>query len=352
MPHIAQHEAAELWELCRDHAVAAAKLRQALGTCQDPQLRDQLQRHAQHFQQAAQRLYQLLQEPGAAAYAGTWQAATGVTWQATPGPGVGQVGTYAGPQAGMQAGQAYGAGIQPGDVVLAGDCLRLCKTFAVQCVWGATESSHPAREALFQLAGEHLRMADEHYRWLEQRGVYASPRADQAAIQQYTGKLQQLMTMGQATAPYAYAAAAQASPSYGYPGAGQGAMAGGYGQGTPAHGYAAYGQGGGPSGAYGWGQPGGYGAGQAGTHGAGETGRYGGGEAGPQAGAYGGGAGGEYGYGGAYPGAYTGAYADDEGRGYGEAAGEARAEGFGGYRAYARAGDEEPRERRPEGDAY
>lgn len=227
MPQIAQHEAAELWELCRDHAVAASKLQMAAQMCQDPQLRQTVQRHAQEFQQAAQRLYQLLQQPGQSPYAGTWQTAPGATWQVNPGQAMGQASAYA---AGYGPG-SYGAGVQPVDVMVAGDCLRMCKTFAVQCVWGATEAAHPAREVLYQLAGEHLRMADEHYRWLEQRGVYASPKADQTTIQQYSGKLQQLMAMSQGATPYAHAAVAQVSPAYGHPGAqGFGGQAhGGYG---------------------------------------------------------------------------------------------------------------------------
>lgn len=224
MPHIAQHQAAELWELCRDHAVSAAKLRALAQSCQDSQLRSTLERHASEFQQAAQRLMQFLQEPGSAAHAGqghagwqggwqadtqaTWRANTGATWQAhghqavnqSYGHGYGQsYGQAAGfAHAGYTADQARGE--RALDIALASDCLRLCKTFAVQCIWGATESSEPARTYLYQLAGEHLRMAQEHYRWLEQQGVYASPKADQQAIHEYTSKLNQLFQIGQSVA--------------------------------------------------------------------------------------------------------------------------------------------------------
>ena len=211
MPHIAQHQAAELWELCRDHAVAGAKLRALASCCQDQQLHHTLQRHAGEFQQAAQRLMQFLHEPGsyAGGYAGSWQWPSSVTWQ-TPGQASWQGGASAQWQAQSYpagtnqvagaAGAATQASGQALDIALASDCLRMCKTFAVQCIWGATESSEPARSYLYQLAGEHLRMAQEHYRWLEQRGVYASPRVDQPSINEYTQKLQQIMQMGQAVA--------------------------------------------------------------------------------------------------------------------------------------------------------
>lgn len=327
MPHIAQHEAAELWELCRDHAVAATKLRMASSMCQDPQVRNTLQRHAQEFQQAAQRLYQLLQEPGQSAYAGTWQTGPGATWQTAPGQAVGQAGTYAPAYGAQHGGQAYAGGVQPTDVVIVGDCLRMCKTFAVQCVWGATEASHPARQVLYQLAGEHLRMADEHYRWLEQHGVYASPKADYAAIHEYTGKLQQLMAMGQATVHQTYAAVGAVAPGYGYPGAAQPGYGSHAGQ---AGGYAGHAWGG-----YGTQASGGYGA-------------YAGAGHGGDAGHHGAGQGSGYGYAAGYSG---------ESRGYAESGGaSSRREGYaeegyyGGYRASARAdGGEESGRRR---DAY
>lgn len=206
MSHITQHMAAELWEVCRDHAVAATKLRALAPFCRDQQLRGALERHAAEFQQAAQRLMQFLQAPGSQAgswqsnwqssWHGIWQSHTpatgqvthGVSWQAHGNAVVGQ------PAHGHVAGQ------QALDVILAADCLHQCKTFAVQCVWAASECSEPARSYLYQLAGEHLRMAQEHYRWLDQRGIYAHPQADQAALSDYANKLGQLIHAGDTAA--------------------------------------------------------------------------------------------------------------------------------------------------------
>ncbi|QIA27802.1 hypothetical protein DYI95_010025 [Thermaerobacter sp. PB12/4term] len=216
MPQMAQHQAAELWELCRDHAVAGAKLRALAGSCQDSTLRQTLERHAGEFQQAAQRLMGFLQEQGGygtygrygqdgqQGQAGSWQWPA-AAWQ-SPYQAQWQAGGDATWQSQPQAhgtNQVYGAaGIQgqPLDIALASDCLRTCKTFAVQCIWGATECAEPARSYLYQLAGEHLRMAMDHYRWLEQHQVYASPHIDQHAVQEYTQKLHQLMQVGQAVA--------------------------------------------------------------------------------------------------------------------------------------------------------
>lgn len=215
MPQMTQHQAAELWELCRDHAVAGSKLRALASSCQDGSLRQTLERHAGEFQQAAQRLMGFLQDQGAyGAYgqqgqAGSWQWQSPASWQ-SPHQTQWQAGAGAATGASWQAqpythglNQVYGAGGiqgQPLDIALATDCLRMCKTFAVQCVWGATECAEPARSYLHQLAGEHLRMAMDHYHWLERHQMYASPRIDQPAVQEYTQKLHQVMQVGQAVA--------------------------------------------------------------------------------------------------------------------------------------------------------
>ncbi|GAB6877036.1 hypothetical protein [Thermaerobacter litoralis] len=248
MPQMAQHQAAELWELCRDHAVAGAKLRALASCCQDASLRQTLERHAGEFQQAAQRLMGFLQDQGAygtyGAYgqhgqagphgqAGTWQWTASTAWQ-SPYQAQWQAGGAAGTGAAWNA-QPYGHGVnqvfgaagaqgQPLDIALASDCLRMCKTFAVQCIWGATECSEPARSYLHQLAGEHLRMAMDHYHWLERHQVYASPRIDQQAVQEYTHKLQQLMQVGQAVAAQGLAPANRAFAPAGAAGAGAGTV--------------------------------------------------------------------------------------------------------------------------------
>lgn len=260
MSQITQHQAAEMWELCRDHAVAGAKMRLLSASCRDPQLRNTVERHANEFQQATQRLIHFLQDAGN--YVGTWpgqamnwhspsqpawRTTSSAQWQVMQPSGMNQTAGSAIP--GMFGGQEF-------DIAVATDCLRVCKTFAVQCIWGATESAEPARSYLYQLAGEHLRMAQEHYHWLEQRGAYASPRADASAIQDYVQKLQQITRIGQAVANQGPVAAGVGQPvgtlasgttgtgsSYGgYQGASWG---GGAGQAHPTH--ASYGYAGQPA---------------------------------------------------------------------------------------------------------
>jgi len=83
------------------------------------------------------------------------------------------------------------------DGTVAAACLDKCKSMAVKCTIAATEASQPARSYLYQLAGEHLRMAEEHYHWLDRHNAYASPRADHTAINDYSQKLRQFAQAGQ-----------------------------------------------------------------------------------------------------------------------------------------------------------
>lgn len=196
MPQIAQHQAAELWEVCRDHLVGASTIRMMAQGVRDPQLRSMLERHAQDFDRAAQRLQQFLHEPGAGSQAPAYGDYTASGYgqpgaQSWTGQPAGQ-NAWSGPNAG------YGApGMNPYDVTAAAACLDKCKSMAVKCTIGATEASQPARSYLHQLAGEHLRMAEEHYHWLERHGAYASPKADYSAINDYSQKLRQFAQAGQ-----------------------------------------------------------------------------------------------------------------------------------------------------------
>lgn len=177
MPHIAQHSAAELWELCRDHYVEAANTRVQAQMTSDPQLRSTLERHSHQFEQAASRLEQFMRQPGSLNFSTGFGGAPSFVGQTSP--------------SGHHQAQ-YGTGttaVSPQDVAIAAGCLSRCKAMAVNSIWGATEASEPARSFLHQLAGEHLRMAEEHYHWLEQRGAYASPHADHSTINQYSQQL-------------------------------------------------------------------------------------------------------------------------------------------------------------------
>lgn len=220
MPQLAQHSAAELWELSRDHYVCAAKLEMVLPQVQDQQLKSTLAKHCQEFRQIAQRLDQFL---------GVQQGIMGVT----PGPsfgtptfgtgaGGGAMGTAGGVLGGNAGwGQGYTGGItssvaaptsyspiqhqpmtgaHPNDVILVGTCLRDCKSLAVQCVHAATELSQPARNYVYEIAGYHLRLAEEHYNWLKQRQLYASPKVNPQDIQEYGRALQTISSIGEQVA--------------------------------------------------------------------------------------------------------------------------------------------------------
>lgn len=202
MANVTQHEAAELWEMVRDHHLLAAKMQWLAQSVQDASLRQTLQHNAQRCQQAAQQLDGFLHQ----AMAPGQQAQAHGFGQAWPG----NQHTYLGGQSGYAAGQQGAHAI---DIFAAGECLKECKAMAVKCMWGATEASQPARGFLQQLAGEHLHMAEQYYRWLEQRGLYASPKADPQAIQTYNQKLHQIAQAGQQVAQQAPAVLA-ASQAY------------------------------------------------------------------------------------------------------------------------------------------
>ncbi|HLS88680.1 MAG TPA: spore coat protein [Sphingobacteriaceae bacterium] len=192
MSNITQHEAAELWEMSRDHMNMGIRLQWLAQSVQDPQLKSTLQRHVQHFQQAAQTLQSMMGESRG------HQHSPG-QYQSFHNHGHNQ---YSSGQSTYTTGQSfYGShsqqsSVQPFDAVVVMGCLNDCKAMAVKCVWSATESSNPARQYLYQLAGDHLRMAEEHYHWLEQRGLYASPKADQQVIHQYTHTLNHIAGAG------------------------------------------------------------------------------------------------------------------------------------------------------------
>ncbi|MFS8653666.1 MAG: spore coat protein [Limnochordia bacterium] len=203
MANISQHEAAELWELARDHFLTAAKL-QFLGQhAQDTQLRSLTEQHIRRIQQAGHQIAGLIshESPGFNANQGGFQAQQGFSqFQSAPSFTGGQQGF--GAEAQGQQGFGFGGGTgfsqaRGTDILIAGEALKDCKRLAVALVQGATEASQPARNLLYQLAGEQLQMAEQHYRWLEQRGLYASPKADYQTIQEYGQKVRQISQAGQ-----------------------------------------------------------------------------------------------------------------------------------------------------------
>lgn len=191
MPHISQHEAAELWEIARDHFTTGAKLQFLCQHVQDTQLRSMLEQHSRRIMQVGQQVAGFIGQDGTSFQShhaqGSLQSSQQFA-QFQSAPSYGQ--QYSGSQ-------GFQAGGQSVDILAAGEALKDCKHLAVSAVRGATESSQPARNTLYQLAGEHLQMADQHYRWLEQRGVYASPKADHQTTSDYSQKLRQIAQAGQ-----------------------------------------------------------------------------------------------------------------------------------------------------------
>ena len=184
MSQMAQHQAAELWELTRDHFVSAAKLQMIEPTLSDPRLRSIISNHAHEMRRAGERLEQFLQEG---------RSGQGFSMN-QPFPQQGSVFHQGGSSMGMMGSAA--AGHSPADAIIASACMSECKSFAVKCTWGATESSQPIRSVLHELSGAHLRMAEELYHWLEQTGLYADPKVDFQAINEYAQKTRQFGEMG------------------------------------------------------------------------------------------------------------------------------------------------------------
>ena len=199
MANVSQHEAAELWEITRDHHTMATKLEWFTTQVGETQLRSMLEQHARRCRQVCQQLEGFLQGNGAGSFGGGMGGFSQSRGQNSFGTG------------GFQQ-----AGGQAMDVMIACDCLKDCKTLAVQAVRGATEAAQPARGFLHQLAGEHLQMAEQCYHWLEQRGMYASPKADQQTIQEYSRTLHQLAGSGAGMRTGAGVQAGTQTPSHAY----------------------------------------------------------------------------------------------------------------------------------------
>ncbi|QIA26627.1 hypothetical protein DYI95_002955 [Thermaerobacter sp. PB12/4term] len=102
-----------------------------------------------------------------------------------PGQGPQQaVGYTAPPSAWMpeaaQQGPAQAAGVRLADpdALAVADCLQDCKHMAVRMMIAATEAAdRHLRRTLYQMAGQHLEMAGQHYEWLRRRGLYTVPPA-------------------------------------------------------------------------------------------------------------------------------------------------------------------------------
>src|SRR5690606_25160303 len=127
---ITQHEAAELWELCRDHVVGASSIRFMAQGVRDPQLRSMLERHAGEYERAGHRIQQFLHEHGTGGYGGGPGA-----YGECGSPGFGQAGTH-GPWSTQSPthgawpapNAGYTSGSSPFDLMAAATCLDMCKS--------------------------------------------------------------------------------------------------------------------------------------------------------------------------------------------------------------------------------
>lgn len=164
MANISQHQAAEAWEIARDHYITAAKINWMCREVQDAQLRSQLEHAARRHQQIGQQISGTLQQNGFQASNGGFQQSQqfqqGFQFQGAQGGQFGQYGMQS--QAQGYSTQGYQGGANSFDILAVGECLKDCKGMAVKAMIAATESSQPLRNTLYQIAGEHLQMAEQH----------------------------------------------------------------------------------------------------------------------------------------------------------------------------------------------
>lgn len=81
--------------------------------------------------------------------------------------------------------QAAGVRLVDPDALAVADCLQDCKHLALRMVVAATEASdRHLRRTLYQMAGQHLEMAEQHYQWLRGRGLYTVPPATPDLLRQ------------------------------------------------------------------------------------------------------------------------------------------------------------------------
>ena len=151
MANISQHEAAELWELARDHFTTGAKLQFLCQHVQDTQLRgdDGAARPAHPASWSTDRRLYRPKRDGDAKDGRTGRS------REFPVPAIRAVSVRPVLRPNQRehprtVSSDRGQGI---DILAAGECLKDCKRMAVAAVMGATEASQPARNVLYQIGG-------------------------------------------------------------------------------------------------------------------------------------------------------------------------------------------------------
>ncbi|HEY8416036.1 MAG TPA: spore coat protein, partial [Thermaerobacter sp.] len=97
---------------------------------------------------------------------------------------------------------ATSAGIADPDALAVADCLKDCKHVAVRLVMAATEcADHHLRRTLYQMAGEHLEMAGQHFEWLQRRHLYTVEGAGPQLVQSLEQDIRRLEAAVRVTPP-------------------------------------------------------------------------------------------------------------------------------------------------------
>lgn len=161
------HEVIDAHDQLVENVTTSEKIKLFSQICQDPQLANTLLTHAQQMDQMAARLTNALNlNP---------QYVTGQ---------VSQPRRAAIPQAAGQQIRSLAANQQIDHLVTL-DCLKDCKNLAIKATFAATEASTPEIRRLYQeMCGAHLQMADQHYRYAEQRGFYHSANFNRQMYQE------------------------------------------------------------------------------------------------------------------------------------------------------------------------
>ncbi len=151
-----QRELTELSEMIREQQDTVRKFSVMANQCQDPQLRSMIESHQQRFRNAIDKLQGHLGVPGGRGVAARPMEIGGI-----------------GGQVGREPGQRMLS-----DREIASDCLKDCKYFATRATIAAGEATNPnLRNDLLSQSSDHLGMAYELYKFMEQKGWYRTSQA-------------------------------------------------------------------------------------------------------------------------------------------------------------------------------
>lgn len=160
-----QRELTELSEMIREQQDTVRKLSIMAEQCQDNRLRSMIESHENRFRNNIRKL----------------EGHLGISGGRVMGGRDVEVGTVGGTVT-----REFGArqGLFS-DREIASDCLKDCKYFATRATMAAAESSNPnLRNDLLSQSSEHLGMAYELYKFMEDKGWYKHPQARQEDVNQ------------------------------------------------------------------------------------------------------------------------------------------------------------------------